>query len=464
MEHTQSTGLIVTIQFIYLAATLLFIFGLKAMNAARTARNGMIMAAMGMAAAMIGAIIDPRVHQYEGIVAGLILGSVIGAVMAIYTPMTNMPQRTALSHAFGALAATLVGVAKYYDHALELTVVQRIAVSLEVMLGSLTITGSLIAFGKLQEWIKGAHGVPGQNYVSISIMVTLLALTGYVIYDPSAATAFYILVALGLVFGVLIVMPIGAADMPVVIALLNSFAGLAGSATGFALENNILIIAGALDGASGLILSVLMSKAMNRPLTAVIFSKIEAAKGASADDVYAGKIKSTMPEELAMLLETASRVVIVPGYGMAVSQAQHAVRDMFKILDKRGVTVEFAIHPVAGRMPGHMNVLLAEADIPYDRLIEMDTINPTFNSVDVAIVIGANDVVNPDARDPKSPIAGMPILDVDKARMVAVVKRSLAPGFAGIPNPLFAAENCLMCFGDGTKFIQQVNAALKEAH
>jgi NAD(P) transhydrogenase subunit beta len=451
----------VLIQLGYLAASALFIFGLKAMSSPRTARTGMLMAGAAMLAAMVGTMFDGKVHHYEGIAIGVIVGTILGGGMALWTPMTAMPQRTALSHAFGALAATLVGVAHYHDHADGLKVVERIALSLEVMLGSLTITGSLVAFGKLQELIKGTHKMPGQPAMAFVIMGALVALGVYVVFVPTAAWAFYLMVVLGLAFGIGLVMPIGAADMPVVIALLNSYAGLAASATGFALGNNILIIAGALDGASGLILAVMMSKAMNRPLMNVMFGKIDASTTAKADDVYGGKVRSTTSEELALLLADARRVVVVPGYGMAVSQAQHVVRDLFRLLEKRGATVEFAIHPVAGRMPGHMNVLLAEADIPYDRLIEMDTINPTFETVDVAIVIGANDVVNPDARKPDSPIAGMPILDVDKARMVVVVKRSLSPGFAGIPNPLFAAPNTLMLFADAQAGILDVVKELK---
>ncbi len=451
----------VLIQLTYLGASALFIFGLRAMSTPRTARNGMLMAAGGMAAAMVGTLLDPSIHEYTWIAVGIGAGTILGVYIAMSTPMTHMPQRTALSHAFGALAATLVGVAHFYDHATTLSVVERIALGLEVLLGSLTVTGSLVAFAKLQEWMKGIYVIPAQNAVSGMLIVGLVGLTGYVVYDPSAAWAFYTMLGLGLVFGVTLVVPIGAADMPVVIALLNSYAGLAGSATGFALGNNILIIAGALDGASGLILAVLMSKAMNRPLSNVIFGRIEASAAADADSVYGGKVRSTTAEEIALLLQDARRVVVVPGYGMAVSQAQHAVRDLFKLLEARGATVEFAIHPVAGRMPGHMNVLLAEADIPYDRLIEMDSINPTFETVDVAIVVGANDVVNPDARKSDSPIAGMPILDVDKARMVINVKRSLSPGFAGIPNPLYAADNSMMFFADAQAGILDVVKEMK---
>jgi H+-translocating NAD(P) transhydrogenase subunit beta len=455
-------NIIIVIQLIYLSAAALFIFGLKAMSSPRTARRGMLMAAAAMAAAMGGTLLDPRIVGYDWIVGGILVGTALGAYIAIVTPMTHMPQRTALSHAFGALAAALVGIAHYLDHAHHLNVIQRSALGLEVMLGSLTVTGSLIAFAKLQGWMPGsAIAYPGQNAISFALIAVILGLLAYFIVDPHQAWVLYTMAALAFIFGITLVIPIGAADMPVVIALLNSYAGLAGAATGFALENNILIVAGALDGASGLILAVLMSKAMNRPLMNVIFGRIEAATAASDDEVYGGKVRATNAEEFALLLEDAHRVVIVPGYGMAVSQAQHAVRDLYLQLEKRGATVEFAIHPVAGRMPGHMNVLLAEADIPYDRMIEMDTINPTFETVDVAIVIGANDVVNPDARNPNSPIAGMPILDVDKARMVINVKRSMSPGFAGIPNPLFALDNSMMYFADAQAGILEVVRELK---
>jgi len=455
---------IVLIQAAYFAASMLFIFGLKSMNSPRTARRGMIMAAIGMAMAMAGAIADPLVTSYGWIIVGVAIGTALGAVIAIWTPMTHMPQRTALSHAFGALAVALVGAAYFYDASVdlvELGLVKRIALGLEVMLGGLTVTGSLVAFAKLQEWIRGNHAVKGQNYVSIGLAASIIVLMIYTIYDPSQEWAFYLMLVLSLLFGILLVLPIGAADMPVVIALLNSYAGLGAAATGFALNNNILIIAGALDGASGLILAIIMSKAMNRPLLNVIFGRIQASTAASADDVYGGKVKSTTAEEIALMLDDASRVVIVPGYGMAVAQAQHAVRDLFVILEKRGCRVEFAIHPVAGRMPGHMNVLLAEADIPYDRLIEMDDINPTFDTVDVSIVIGANDVVNPDARKGDSPIAGMPIIEVDRSRSVVNIKRSMSPGFAGIPNPLFANDNTVMFFADGQAGVLDIVKEIK---
>jgi H+-translocating NAD(P) transhydrogenase subunit beta len=322
-----------------------------------------------------------------------------------------------------------------------------------------------VAFGKLQELIPSSiKGLPNQNLINFSLLGAAILCGAWLIAYPDHYMVFVLLVMLSLAFGICLVMPIGGADMPTVISLLNSYAGLSASMMGFVLDNYLLIIAGALDGSSGLILSIIMCKAMNRSFTNVLFGQMDASQTASADDVYGGKVKSASAEDVAMLLDGAQRVVVVPGYGMAVAQAQHAVHDLYDILEERGIEVEFAIHPVAGRMPGHMNVLLAEADIPYDKLKEMDEINPTFGQVDVAIVIGANDVVNPLAKtDPKSPIAGMPILNVGAARTVVVIKRSLSPGFAGIPNPLFAADNTLMLFEDGKKAVVDVVAALKEA-
>jgi NAD(P) transhydrogenase subunit beta len=454
------------IQWAYLVASVLFILGLKDLNSARTARRGMFLAELGMALAIVGTLFHHEIISFRWIVAGMAIGSVIGIGIALWTPMTAMPQRTALSHAFGALAVTLVGISEYYRHGSELGSIKMTAIGFEVMMGALTVTGSLMAFSKLQELIVAQISFRGQNISNVALFGLLAALWFFLIAVPAATPLFYLLVGLALVFGILLVLPIGAADMPVVISLLNSYAGLAAAATGFVISNAILIIAGTLDGASGFVLSILMCKAMNRSLTNVLFGGvgIAPAAGPTADQVYGGKVKAATAEEIAMLLDTARRVVIVPGYGMAVSQAQHAVRDLANLLESRGAEVAFAIHPVAGRMPGHMNVLLAEADIPYDKLKEMDEINPAFEQTDVALVIGANDVVNPVARtDPSSPIAGMPILNVDKARTVVVIKRSLSPGFAGIPNPLFAADNTLMYFADGKKAILDLIAALKAA-
>ncbi len=453
----------------YLIAAGLFILSLKWLSHPRTARRGVRAGEIGMTVAIIGTLLIYRAVSYEWVLIGMVIGSLIGAPMAIWMPMTAVPQRTALSHAFGALAAALVGTAHYYQvlatGELEYDHFTMAILALEVLLGSLTFTGSLVAFGKLQDLIPSRiKGLPNQNAINFSLLGAAILVAIWLTIHPLHQALFPVLIVLGLFFGLCLVMPIGGADMPTVISLLNSYAGLSASLMGFVLNNFLLIVAGALDGSSGLILSIIMCKAMNRSFTNVLFGRMDASKTASADDVYGGKVKSATAEDVAAILDGVRRVVVVPGYGMAVSQAQHAVRDLFHQLEERGTEVEFAIHPVAGRMPGHMNVLLAEADIPYDKLKEMDEINPSFGQTDVAIVIGANDVVNPLAdTDPKSPIAGMPILNVGAARTVVVIKRSLSPGFAGIPNPLFAAENTLMLFDDGKKAVVDMVAALKEA-
>lgn len=380
--------------------------------------------------------------------------------------MTAMPQLVAVFNGFGGIASTLVAGAALYELRAtgpeNATIEFLVATTATGIIGTVTFTGSIVAFAKLQE-LTNIGGFTGGQIASALFLAASLGLSVWIGMEPGVADRYWYLVAVSAVLGVLLVIPIGGADMPVVIALLNSYSGIAASAAGFVLQNNVLIITGALVGASGIILTKIMCKAMNRSLTNVLFGSMTTGSSASADEVYGGKVKSTTAEEVAMLFDGANRVVIVPGYGLAVSQAQHAVRDLSDLLEGRGVTVEFAIHPVAGRMPGHMNVLLAEAEISYDKMKEMDDINPTFAQVDVAVIIGANDVVNPVARtDPKSPIAGMPILDVDKARTVVVIKRSLSPGFAGIPNPLFAADNTLMFFADGKKALLDLNAAIKE--
>jgi H+-translocating NAD(P) transhydrogenase subunit beta len=449
----------------YLAATALFILALKWLSHPKTARHGVLAGEVGMVLAVVGTLILFHVG-IKWVLIGIVLGSLVGAPMAIWMPMTAVPQRTALSHAFGALAAALVGIAHYYEpHTSSIDPFTMAILSLEVMLGSLTFTGSLVAFGKLQEIIPSAiRGLPHQNTVNFVILGSALFCAIWLTAYPTHYLMFILLIVLSLLFGLCLVLPIGGADMPTVISLLNSYAGLSASLMGFVLNNYLLIVAGALDGSSGLILSIIMCKAMNRSFTNVLFGRMDASTVASADDVYGGKVKSATAEDIAMILDGARRVVIVPGYGLAVAQAQHAVRELFQLLESRGTEVLFGIHPVAGRMPGHMNVLLAEADIPYDRLKEMEEINPTFKETDVVIVIGANDVVNPLANtDPKSPIAGMPILNVGDARTVVVVKRSLSPGFAGIPNPLFAAENTLMLFEDGKKAVVNLVTAVKES-
>jgi NAD(P) transhydrogenase subunit beta len=472
------------INLAYLTASMLFILAFKLMTGPRTAVRGNYLGAAGMAIAILAACFEKPVVQSVAAqgawplvmlaIAGVI-GGVIGAVMAIRYPMTGMPQMVALLNGFGGAASTLVAGAELWNAAaaagaagtpLAAWTQFAIATALTGLIGAVTFWGSLVAFAKLEELprFKKAWTDPNRHMINLGLAVATLLLVWGVCVNPSSMLLFWLLVAVGSVLGCTLTMPIGGADMPVVICLLNSYSGLAAAAAGFVIDNSVLVIAGSLVGASGLILTAIMCQAMNRSLVGVLFGGLGTTTSATTDDsVYAGKIKSASAEEIAMVLEGASRVVIVPGYGLAVAQAQHAVRELANVLEKRGTTVEYAIHPVAGRMPGHMNVLLAEADIPYEKLREMDDINPTFPETDVAIVIGANDVVNPAARtDPKSPIAGMPILDVDKARTVVVVKRSLSPGFAGIPNPLFAADNTLMYFADGKKAILDLTAAIEK--
>jgi NAD(P) transhydrogenase subunit beta len=451
------------VPLLYLAAAAAFVLALKWLSAVPTARRGVIVGAAGMALAVSGTLLRPEIADYRWIAAAFAAGTVIGIPMALM-PMTAVPQRTALSHAFGALAAALVGTAEYYLRTPRIDRFTMGALALEVLLGFLTFTASLMAFGKLQELLPTRPVTyRNQNVVNLSLIALAVSAGVYLVARPEATWLFPVFCAMALLFGVLLIIPIGGADMPTVISLLNSYAGLSAAAMGFVLKNKLLIIAGALDGSSGFILSVIMCKAMNRSFTNVLFGAFgQVAEGAGTGEDQRA-VRSATPEEVAGILQAARRVIVVPGYGMAVSQAQHKVRDLYDVLTKSGVDVRFAIHPVAGRMPGHMNVLLAEADIPYDRLAEMEEINPEFPQTDVALVIGANDVVNPLARtDPKSPIAGMPILDADRARTVVVVKRSMSPGFAGIPNPLFTADNTLMLFGDGKKAIAELIAALKE--
>jgi NAD(P) transhydrogenase subunit beta len=447
----------------YLVAAALFILSLKWLSHPKTSRRGVLAGEVGMGLAVVGTLMMYNVVTWTWVIVGMLLGAGIGAPMAIWMPMTAVPQRTALSHAFGALAAALVGTAHYYETPVIDSVTMAI-LAIEVLLGTLTFTGSLVAFGKLQELIPSSiKGLPQQNFINFALLGGAVLMGIWLVAAPHHWVALLLLIILGLTFGLFLVMPIGGADMPTVISLLNSYAGLSASMMGFVLDNYLLIIAGALDGSSGLILSIIMCKAMNRSFTNVLFGRMDTSTIANADDVYSGKVKSATPEDVAMILDGAQRVIMVPGYGLAVAQAQHTVRELASLLEAQGTTVEYAIHPVAGRMPGHMNVLLAEADVPYDQLKEMDEINPTFAQCDVAIVIGANDVVNPLANtDPTSPIAGMPILNVGEARNVVVVKRSLSPGFAGIPNPLFAQDNCLMLFGDGKEALIHLIAALKE--
>jgi len=454
----------------YLGASVLFVVGLKHLSHPRTALRGNLYGAMGMLVAVAVTLLNRRIISFEMIIAGFVLGAAVGAILATKIQMTAMPQLVGLFNGFGGGASVLVaGSAFITAMALSETVSSQFTVATVAsgLIGAVTFWGSLVAFGKLQGIVpQKPLRYPGEQVVKSILLIGALAAATWIVLEPSSIHFYWYLVAVASVLGIFLVMPIGGADMPVVITLLNSYSGLAACATGFVLNNNMLIIAGSLVGASGVILTRIMCKAMNRSLANVLFGGFGAVEeaGEAEEEIYAGKVKSTSAEEVAMLLDTARRVVIVPGYGMAAAQAQHAVRDLFNFLESKGIEVEFGIHPVAGRMPGHMNVLLAEADIPYEKLKEMDEINPSFEQTDVTIVLGANDVVNPSARnDPNSPIAGMPVLDVDKSRTVVVIKRSLSPGFAGIPNPLFAADNTLMLFGDGKKTGQELLAALKES-
>lgn len=453
-------------EVVYLIASILFILGLKGLSHPESARRGMHMAEIGMLMAVVGTLVSKHIVTWEWIIAGLVIGSAIGAAMAIFMPMTAMPERIALSHTFGALAAVLVGVNEYIEktHSGEMTNFLMGAIGFEILFGALTVTGSLMAFGKLSEYIKGAPMTyKGQNFINITTFFVAVGMFVYLIFFPENSMVFYALIALSLLVGIFIVMPIGGADMPVVISLMNSYAGLAAAATGFAIGNKVLIIAGALDGASGFILSIIMSKAMNRSFTNVLFGAVGSTVVDSSGLAEARPITRFGIEDTKFVLEQAERVVVVPGYGMAVAQAQHIVRELSDELEKQKIKVEFAIHPVAGRMPGHMNVLLAEANISYDQLLEMEEINPTMDTADVCIVIGANDVVNPAARtDKSSPIYGMPIIDVDKAKTVIVMKRSMAAGFAGIENPLFYESNTKMLFGDAKKVLQELVAEFKK--
>jgi NAD(P) transhydrogenase subunit beta len=446
----------------YLIASILFVLALKGMSHPETARRGMFLAEGGMFAAIVGTLIGTHIITWVWLIAGLAIGSVIGAWMAIFVPMTAMPQRTALSHAFGALAAALVGIGEFMVNINELGPVKRGALGFEIILGALTTTGSLIAAGKLQGVIQGKPiQFRGQNIVNLTIFVAMVGCFFYFWFNPQASTVFYSMLGIAFLFGVMLVIPIGSADMPVVMSLLNSYAGLAAAATGFVLGNNVLIIAGTLDGFSGFILSVLMCKAMNRSITNVLFGGFGAVVAEATANVD-GVMREISLEDAAMQLAFANRVIFVPGYGLATAQAQHAVRELAELLEDRGVTVKYAIHPVAGRMPGHMNVLLAEANVPYSSLYEMEQINPEFPSTDVAVVIGANDVVNPDARDnPKSLIAGMPILEVDRAKSVIVLKRGQGRGFSGLENPLFFKSCTAMLYGDAKSSLSHLAQAVQ---
>lgn len=464
------------VQVAYIAASAAFILGLRGLTKPDTARRGMQLAAMGMLLAVIGTLLNHQIISYDLIIIGLVIGTAIGLPMGLLVPMTAMPQRIAISHMFGALAVTLVGIAEflhYRDVPGGPGVIKMVALGFETIFGALTITGSFMAFGKLQGFISGRPiTFPGQKIINAAIFVGAIGLWIYLIATQSGGPAasgdngillFGIMTLLALVIGVTLVLPIGGADMPVVVSLLNSYAGLAASATGFAIGNNVLIVAGALDGASGFILSILMSKAMNRSFANVLFGAFGGEVAAASTKSSEGlTTRSVSAEDAAMRIGYARNVIIIPGYGMAVAQAQHAVRELAELIEKRGGRVRFAIHPVAGRMPGHMNVLLAEANVPYDHLFDLDEINEEFHACDVALVIGANDVTNPAAKtDPASPIYGMPILNVQDAEQVIVVKRGMATGFAGIENELFYLEKTSMLFGDAKSVLSQVVSEVK---
>jgi H+-translocating NAD(P) transhydrogenase subunit beta len=455
------------IQISYLVASVLFILGLRSLTHPDKARRGMQLAAAGMVFAIVGTLLNHTIIDYRWIVGGLVLGVVIGYPMGMWVPMTAMPQRIALSLTLSALAATLVGIAEYYTdmHSADIPAHGKmLALAFEVMLGSITVGGTIVAAGKLQEWLPSKPMTfKGQNLVNGLVFLGVLALGISAIVDPTKQWAFYGMIAASLIFGVTLVLPIGGADMPVVVALLNSYSGLASCATGFALGNVILIISGSLDGASGFILSILMSKAMNRSFTNVLFGAFGSETTAVAAKSATGlSVRSISVEDAAIQLAYAQLVIVIPGYGMAVAQAQHAVRELAELIEKRGGEVKFAVHPVAGRMPGHMNVLLAEANVPYDKLYDMDEVNGDFDRADVALVIGANDVVNPAARNDKSsPIYGMPILNADHAKSVIVLKRGMSAGFAGIENELFYDKRTSMLFGDAKTSLTGLVAEVK---
>ncbi len=463
--HFSSADLTPLLSYFYLLSAALFILGLKGLSSPKYARKGMFLAEIGMLMAVVGTLFHHEIVTYKWIIAGLIIGSIIGGSMGLWIPMTAVPQRTALSHSLGALAATLVGISEYFRHGGELGRVMMTAIGFEVVIGGLTFTGSLMAAAKLQGLLPGAPiTYKGQNASNITLLAVIVISLIYLILAPSTSLLFYLMVSLALLFGFLLVIPIGAADMPVVISLLNSYAGLADASMGFVLMNKIQIITGSLDGTSGFLLSLLMCRAMNRSATNVLFGafgKIEKEQAGPASEAK-GSVRSIVADEMAVLFDSAQSVIIVPGYGMAVAQAQHGVSELAKLLMKRGVDIKYGIHPVAGRMPGHMNVLLAEANVPYDQLYEMEQINAYFAEADVALVVGANDVTNPAAKNNRnSPLYGMPILEVERAKSIIVLKRSLRPGFAGVDNDLYYNPKCMMLFGDAKETLNKLFAALK---
>ena len=454
-----------TLKYSYIVSALMFILGLKGLSSPKYARGGMQLAAAGMLLAVLGTLFDDHVRNYTWIIVGFIIGTIIGGAMGLQIPMTAVPQRTAFSHSLGALAACLVGVAEFVLYE-DMNRVKLTALDFEVVVGGLTFTGSLIAAAKLQELLPGRPlTYKGQNFITIGLLIAVATIGIYLVASQTNSAFFYLMVSLAFVFGLLLVIPIGAADMPTVIALLNSYGGLADAAMGFVLMNKIQIITGSLDGTSGFLLALLMCRAMNRSALNVLFgafgkvaSEDEAAKAAAAK----GTVRSISAEESVVLFDMAQTVIIAPGYGMAVARAQYAVAELAGILRERGINVRYAIHPVAGRMPGHMNVLLAEADVPYDQLVEMEEINPEFPQADIVLVVGANDVTNPAAKtDRTSPLYGMPILEVERAKSIIVLKRSMRPGFSGVDNDLYYSEKCMMLFGDAKESVTKLIGEMK---
>jgi NAD(P) transhydrogenase subunit beta len=443
--------------FAYIVAIAFFILSLKWLSSPATARRGVLVGEIGAALALVTTFFNPDLARFQWVLIALLVGGVVGIPLG-FVQMTAVPQRTALSHAFGALAAALIGIAEYYMRIPHINKFEMVEIGMEVIIGSLSFTGSLIAAGKLQEWLPQRPIVyKGQNYVSFTVLGAAVLAALVLVFNPTAPFVFPAMVVISLLFGVMLVTPIGGADMPTVIALLNSYVGLTAALLGFVLNSKVLVVAGALDGSSGFILAVIMCKAMNRSFTNVLFGAFGQLQVTAKAAEEERTVHTATPEEAAAILAAANTVLVVPGYGMAVAQAQHKVREMLDVLVKKGVDVKFGIHPVAGRMPGHMNVLLAEADVPYDKLIEMDAANSEMPQTDVALVIGANDVTNPAAKtDQGSPIYGMPIIEVDNARTVMVIKRSLNPGFAGIDNPLYYNDKTMMLFGDAKAFVSSI--------
>jgi len=460
------TAAAVLLSLCYLVAAVLFILCLRGLSGPESARRGLFLGELGMLIAVVGTLLHKDIIRYDWILAGLVLGSTIGVAISAWIPMTKMPERIALSHSFGGLASALVGVAEYLREVDKLTPFKMGALGFETFLGFLTFTGSIMAFGKLSGIVRGAPVTwKGQNVINIGLFFCALVAIGYLVFNRDASHVFFGVAGTGLALGVMAVLPIGGADMPVVISLLNSYAGLAACATGFALSSQILIISGALDGSSGLLLSILMSKAMNRSFTNVLFGAFGQADAGPAPAAAADSrpFNEATVEDAGAVLKASQSVIVIPGYGMAVSQAQHAVRDLAAALEKRGTNVRYAIHPVAGRMPGHMNVLLAEANVPYDKLFDLDAINDDFEHTDAVLVVGANDVVNPAAKnDSSSPIYGMPVFNVEQSRSVLVLKRSMKAGFSGVENELFYQPNTMMVLGDAKKTLLALVNEVKE--